>query len=156
MKYNNTLFSKMNTVIFNNKETKDFFVGFDISNISKTADFFMDYFIESEDNIDLISYKIYGDISYYWTILLVNNIQDALFDLPLNSDEVKNKGIELQNIQNEIIRKHNEMNLIDISSIELPYKVRLGMTELEFEKHLMSLFGNFKKEVQDEISYREK
>lgn len=89
MKYNNTLFSKMNTVTYNNKETKDFFVGFDISNISKSADFFMDYFIESEDNIDLISYKIYGDISYYWTILLVNNIQDALFDLPLNSDEIK-------------------------------------------------------------------
>lgn len=85
--------------------------------------------------------------------IFFNSIHEA--NLFLNSDEVKNKGIELQNIQNEIIRKHNEMNLIDISSIELPYKVRLGMTELEFEKHLMSLFGNFKKEVQDEISYRE-
>lgn len=94
MKYSNTLFDKFNIVEFNNKKTKDFIKGFDITNISKKGDFFLDYVIEGNQNLDALSYKIYGDASYYWTIILVNNIQDSFFDLPLSSEELKKIALD--------------------------------------------------------------
>lgn len=99
-----------------------------------------------------ISDESYGESIIDQTIKF-SNLKDGLQFL--NSDEVKNKGIELQNNYNEIVRKENELKAIPIDSIELPYKIRFGMTELEFEKYLTILFRNFKKELQDEISYRE-
>ena len=39
--------------------------------------------------MDVISYSIYGDASYYWTIILINNIQDTFFDLPLSQEELR-------------------------------------------------------------------
>lgn len=94
MKYSNTLFDKFNIVEFNNKKTKDFIKGFDITNIAKKGDFFLDYVIEGNQNLDALSYKIYGDASYYWTIILVNNIQDSFFDLPLSSEELKKIALD--------------------------------------------------------------
>lgn len=86
---NNTLFNKFETVTFNNKKTKDFIKGFDITNIESKGDFFMSYSIDGSPNLDTLSYIIYDDISYYWTIVLVNNIQDLFFDLPISQEELK-------------------------------------------------------------------
>lgn len=75
--------------------------------------------------------------------------------LLLNSDEVKNKGIELKKVQDDLIKSENEMKAIPISSIDLPYKIRFGMTESDVEKHFMTLFGNFKKNIEEEFTYKE-
>ena len=44
---------------------------------------------------DVTAFKIYGDIKYTWLIFLINDIQDPIFDWPLNSREfgkyIKNK-----------------------------------------------------------------
>jgi len=86
---NNTLFDKFKIVDFNGIKTKDFFTGFDVVQLTNNSDYFMTYIIDQEANIDYISYSLYGDSSYYWTILLVNNIQDVFFDLPMTSKELE-------------------------------------------------------------------
>lgn len=104
MKYSNTLFDKFEIIDFNGKKTKDFIKGFDITNISKKGDFFMDYVISGNPNLDSLSYTIYGDASYYWVIILVNNIQDTFFDMPLSSEELQKIAI------NELTEKAKDLN----------------------------------------------
>jgi len=89
MKYSNKLFDKFNIVEFNGVKTRDFIQGYDIENLTNKGDFFVEYAIEGNPNLDTLSYKIYGDVSYYWVIILVNNIQDAFFDLPMSQEELK-------------------------------------------------------------------
>lgn len=53
------------------------------------------YTIPEAERPDVTAFKIYGDIKYTWLIFLINDIQDPIFDWPLNSREfgkyVKNK-----------------------------------------------------------------
>jgi len=41
------------------------------------------YMMEDVDSIrpDLISYKMYGSVEYWWIILLINNIEDPMTEL---------------------------------------------------------------------------
>ena len=80
-------------------------------------------------------------------IITFNSLDEAY--LFLNSDEVNNKGIELKKVQDEIIKSENEMRAIPISSIELPYKMKIGITEAEADKNIMMLFGNYVKDIED-------
>lgn len=80
-------------------------------------------------------------------IITFNSLDEAY--LFLNSDEVNNKGIELKKVQDEIIKSENEMRAIPISSIELPYKMQIGITEAEADKNIMMLFGNYVKDIED-------
>ena len=53
------------------------------------------YTIPEAERPDVTAFKIYGDIKYTWLIFLINDIQDPIFDWPLNSREfgkyIKNK-----------------------------------------------------------------
>jgi hypothetical protein len=53
------------------------------------------YSIPEAERPDVTAFKQYGDVKYTWLIFLINNIQDPIFDWPLNTREfgayVKNK-----------------------------------------------------------------
>jgi len=53
------------------------------------------YSIPESERPDVTAFKVYGDVKYTWLIFLINDMQDPLFDWPLNSREfgnyVKNK-----------------------------------------------------------------
>tara|TARA_Y100001949_G_scaffold139845_1_gene121773 strand:+ start:205 stop:780 length:576 start_codon:yes stop_codon:yes gene_type:complete len=53
------------------------------------------YSIPEAERPDVTAFKQYGDVKYTWLIFLINNIQDPVFDWPLNTREfgayVKNK-----------------------------------------------------------------
>lgn len=89
MDFPNSLFDKFETVLYNGIPTKDFMVAYDITNIEDKGDFFFEYKIEGSKNIDTISYEIYGNASFYWIIIMINNIQDVFFDLPLSENELR-------------------------------------------------------------------
>ena len=44
------------------------------------------YRIDNIKRIDNISYEIYGTTEYWWLIALINNIDDLIFDLPIEED----------------------------------------------------------------------
>ena len=64
------------------------------------------YTIPDSERPDITAYKQYGDVKYTWLIFLINDIQDPLFDWPLNSREfgnyVKNKYGSLNTAKNTI------------------------------------------------------
>lgn len=94
MNFENSLFKKFNIVVFNGIPTVDFIAAYDVENVEDQGDFFMEYRIDGEKNLDLISYEIYGDASYYWTIIMVNNIQDVFYDLPMSPEELRQYVIQ--------------------------------------------------------------
>ena len=64
------------------------------------------YSIPESERPDITAFKVYGDVKYTWLIFLINDIQDPLFDWPLNSREfgnyVKNKYGSLNTAKNTI------------------------------------------------------
>lgn len=42
------------------------------------------YRINGTSRLDLISHELYGTADYWWIIALLNNIQDIIFDLPVD------------------------------------------------------------------------
>lgn len=72
----------------------------------------------------------------------------------LNSNEVVEKGRELQEIQDKAILKENEMKSMPIDLFELPYKFHFGMTEFEVEKQLKFMFGSFTKDIVDSYQFK--
>lgn len=47
------------------------------------------YSISDGETLEDISYQIYGDTVYFWTIIIVNNFFDPIFDLPLPEDSIQ-------------------------------------------------------------------
>ena len=76
------------------------------------------YSIPESERPDITAFKIYGDVKYTWLIFLINNIQDPIFDWPLNTREfgayVKNKYGTLWSAKNtvhhyeQIVRERSE------------------------------------------------
>ena len=64
------------------------------------------YTIPESERPDITAYKQYGDVKYTWLIFLINDIQDPLFDWPLNSIEfgnyIKDKYGSLNYAQNNV------------------------------------------------------
>jgi len=47
------------------------------------------YNISDGQMLEDISYEMYDDPIYYWTIIIVNNITDPIFDLPLPEESIQ-------------------------------------------------------------------
>lgn len=55
---------------------------------------FYKYQVEDTDTPEIISFKQYGDTQYHWVILLINRINDPLFELPLPRDALERKIVK--------------------------------------------------------------
>ena len=44
------------------------------------------YYMKDDDTLELISYKFYGNVDYWWIIMITNNIVDYSEDLPKNGE----------------------------------------------------------------------
>ena len=79
---------------------------------------YFSYSIPESERPDITAFKVYGDVKYTWLIFLINNIQDPIFEWPLNSREfgayVKNKYGSLADAKNtkhhydQIVRTRTE------------------------------------------------
>ena len=48
---------------------------------------FNKYQIIAGETPERVSYKLYGSVDYYWTILMMNNIKDRYYDWPLSNQQ---------------------------------------------------------------------
>ena len=64
------------------------------------------YTIPEAERPDVTAFKGYGDVKYTWLIFLINDIQDPIYDWPLNTRElgnyIKNKYGSLSTAKNTI------------------------------------------------------
>lgn len=69
-------------------EVKDFFHLLKVrEDIFSENTLYTKYFVQNGDRPDQVSYKVYGDESYYWLVLQVNDIVDYYNEWPLSSTE---------------------------------------------------------------------
>src|SRR5210317_1144156 len=48
---------------------------------------FNKYQVVAGETPEIVSYKLYDSVDYYWTILLMNNIKDRFYDWPLSEQQ---------------------------------------------------------------------
>ena len=64
------------------------------------------YSVPEAERPDVTAFKVYGDVKYTWLIFLINDIQDPVFEWPLNSREfgsyIKDKYGTLSHCQNTV------------------------------------------------------
>lgn len=109
---NNIFFSKFGKISVDNKIITDFITAIDVYGLDIDRSFFVDYVISGCKRVEEISFEIYGTTDLYWTILLVNEIQDVFFDLPVCEEQLKS-----------IVLKQIEDNDDDISKYYEYYKI---------------------------------
>ena len=64
------------------------------SSIVDNASAFYKYQVEDGDTPEIIAYKQYGDQELHWIIIMVNQISDPLFDMPLQLNSLEEKIIK--------------------------------------------------------------
>lgn len=65
-----------------------------IENLLDDSSIYYEYVMTNEEDIEDVSYKLYGTTYLYWTIMLINNRFDRFYDFPLNNTEFENYIIE--------------------------------------------------------------
>jgi len=55
---------------------------------------FYKYQVEDTDSPELIAHKEYGNAQYHWIIMMINQLNDPLFELPLPRDALERKIIK--------------------------------------------------------------
>lgn len=95
---------------------------------------FYKYQYEDGDTPELISFKEYGDSQYHWVVCMVNQINDPLFEFPLQRNALEEK----------IIKKYG------FSSIAEAYST-IHHYELEVTKVLSEVNGPTTTEVENSI-----
>jgi len=64
------------------------------SDVVNNAYGFYKYQVEDTDTPEIIAYKQYGDPELHWIIIMVNQISDPLFELPLSQNALEKKIIK--------------------------------------------------------------
>ena len=52
-----------------------------VSQVKDKPEYFYDYTIQDEDTPEIVAYKYYGDVNFWWIIAVANNINDAVISL---------------------------------------------------------------------------
>ena len=60
------------------------------------------YSISDGESLEDISYAVYGDPVYFWTIMIVNNLLDPIFDLPLAESAIQEMARDLSYVDGEL------------------------------------------------------
>lgn len=115
---------------------------------------------------DVLSQQVYGDVSFTWTIFLVNNILDPLWQWPMDSrtfesyitrkygtiGEAKNNVHHYEYIWHERVEATGTSDPIPAQKIEVDYDTYLTINE-DFKKIVYSFeYEETKNEANREIS----
>ena len=56
------------------------------------------YRLSDNESLEDVSYNMYGDTSYFWTIMIVNNFVDPIFDIALSESAIQEMAKDLSKI----------------------------------------------------------
>jgi len=82
-------FSKFPKVVYNGIDMVDISKRMIlIDSIKQRAETYTNYIVKEGEKIEDVAYDAYGDPSYHWVIILMNDIVDPFFDWPLSTKEL--------------------------------------------------------------------
>jgi hypothetical protein len=77
-----------------------------IRNVLENISAYYEYLVKDDDTPEILAEKVYGDPEAHWIVLMANQIVDAQYDWPLNSDDfnkyIINKYGSIQNSKTTI------------------------------------------------------
>ena len=81
-------------VIFDNKyKMNNIFFKYNLNTVIEER-YLMVYQIQDGQMLENISYEIYGDTEYFWILMIINNLNDPIFDIALPDDAIQRTAIE--------------------------------------------------------------
>lgn len=72
-------------------------------------DFINYYKIENFSRLENISFKLYGTVDYWWVLALINDIQDPIFDLPLDDETLRTIVAEYDGTATEKLEYYDQL-----------------------------------------------
>lgn len=75
-----------------------------INNFKKNILFFDSYLINDGERPENLSYKIYGDVNYWWLFCIFNNIRNIWLDWPMTEEQLNDLANKLYNEDNKYTR----------------------------------------------------
>lgn len=78
-------FSKFPKLVFDSQIITDILTRVSVrQDFSDKVDLYYEYELQENDTPEIVAFKYYENVEYYWIVLLMNNIADAFFDIPLS------------------------------------------------------------------------
>lgn len=60
------------------------------------------YRLSDGETLENVSYELYGDTSYFWTIMIINEFNDPIFDIAISEDAIQEMARDLSYIDGSI------------------------------------------------------
>ena len=60
------------------------------------------YRLSDGETLEDVAYNLYGNTEYFWTILIINNFTDPIFDIALSEDAIQEQARDLSMVDGVI------------------------------------------------------
>lgn len=135
----NDYFESLNKIEYENVSVRNIFKRFKINDIS---DYAVEYItINTGTSLEQVSYQSYGTTKFWWTIALLNDIHDVLFDIPMNNDELEpliQREFELK--KSEYEEQHPTVTITESIENEIYEEAKETVTIENLEKQKIKIF----------------
>ncbi|WP_298751823.1 hypothetical protein [uncultured Arcobacter sp.] len=110
MKY----FDIIGEITINGVTYDDLFEAYKVLNIS---DDLIEYYVMNDgDSLESVVYAKYGKAEYWWLLAILNNINDLVYDIPLDSETlIRSINNETQSLFSDSLEKNTKNYLIEYS-----------------------------------------
>ena len=107
--------------------------------IKNNGSLFSKYTVDDGETPEMIAFKLYGDVSFHWVVLLFNQIINTYYDWPLSTRNfqryVTNKYVNPQGVHHYQVSQSSGGDWIKIK-VESDVAGAVAVTNLEYEATL--------------------
>ena len=126
------IFTRFPEITYCNKQMTDITIRLKMVDLVKSnVSFAEPYYIEDNETIEDLSYKVYGSVNHYWVIALLNDVIDPVYDWVLNVEELREYVENKYGVGNDIQIHHWELD----GDIVPPFTLgAVAYTNFEYEE----------------------
>lgn len=82
------------------------------------------YRLSDDETLEDVSYEMYGDPIYFWTIIIINNLSDPIFDIAISEDAIQRMARYKSTVDGELdmdlyIQNYDELSTENDTKREL-------------------------------------
>ena len=107
--------------------------------IKENTSLFSKYTVDDGETPEMIAFKLYGDVSFHWVVLLFNQIINTYYDWPLSTRNfqryVTNKYVNPQGVHHYEVSQSSGGDWVKIK-VESDVVGAVAVTNLEYEATL--------------------
>jgi len=108
------------------------------------------YRLSDGESLEDVSFHVYGDTQYFWTILIVNNFTDPIFDIALSEESIQEMARDMSKVNgvlNEVLYFQNYEKLSNENDVKRNIKV---ISNQYLNTFITNLIRQYEKEIENE------